>query len=216
MKTTTIPLFVIGLIGIILIYFNKTSNLMAQTNEDKEKITANKLAYFASGCFWCVEHIYESVIGVEKVVSGYSGGTKENANYRAVSSGKTNHAETVAVYYDSTKISYETLLIVFFASHDPSTLNQQGPDKGRHYRSAIFYANETEKKLAENNINRLLKEKKFTKITTEVSPFEAFYKAEDYHQDYKFENPNNSYIQCVSVPRYEAFKKQHPELLKKP
>ena len=92
----------------------------------------NKVAYFASGCFWCVEHIYESVKGVEKVISGYSGGTAKDANYKAVSSGKTNHAETVAVYYDSTKIDYQTLLVVFFASHDPSTLNQQGPDKGRH------------------------------------------------------------------------------------
>lgn len=180
----------------------------------KSKHSHNKVAYFASGCFWCVEHIYESVKGVEKVISGYSGGTAKDANYKAVSSGKTNHAETVAVYYDSTKIDYQTLLVVFFASHDPSTLNQQGPDKGRHYRSAVFYNDLKEKSLVEAYIKKLLVDKTFSSIITEVAKFEAFYEAEDYHQDYKFNNPNNSYIQCVSVPRFEAFKKQYPELLK--
>ena len=106
------------------------------------------------------------------------------------------------------------MLIVFFASHDPSTLNQQGPDKGRHYRSAVFYNDLKEKSLAEAYIKNLLVNKTFSSITTEVTKFDAFYEAEDYHQDYKFNNPNNSYIQCVSVPRFEAFKKQYPELLK--
>ena len=179
-----------------------------------KKEHTQKVAYFAAGCFWCVEHIFESLKGVTEVVSGYSGGTEEDANYEAVCSGKTNHAETVAIYYDSTQIDYATLLVAFFASHDPSTLNRQGPDKGRHYRSAIFYTSTYERDLSNNYIKQLLNEKKFSKITTEVTAFEAFYEAETYHQDFKTNNPNNSYIQCVSVPRFEAFRKQYPELLK--
>jgi peptide-methionine (S)-S-oxide reductase len=180
-----------------------------------EDIETNAVAYFASGCFWCVEAIFESVIGVGDVISGYSGGEKSTANYREVSAGRTDHAEAVAVHYDSTKIDYPTLLKVFFGSHDPTTLNRQGPDWGRQYRSAIFYRNEKEKSLAENYIQALLNEDVFPKITTEVVAFEAFYLAEDYHQNYEAKNPNNSYIQNVSIPRLKKFQKKYPELLKK-
>jgi peptide-methionine (S)-S-oxide reductase len=131
-----------------------------------------------------------------------------------VSSGVTNHAEAVAVYYDPEVISYETLLVVFFDSHDPTTLNRQGPDYGRQYRSAIYYTSEDEKKIATAYINALLNDKKFKQITTEVVPFEAFYEAEDYHQDYKLKNPDNSYVKAVSNPRFESFAKKHPGLLK--
>ena len=179
-----------------------------------EKVETNAVAYFASGCFWCVEAIFESVIGVGDVISGYSGGEKANANYRAVSSGRTDHAEAVAVHYDSTKIDYPTLLKVFFGSHDPTTLNQQGPDRGTQYRSAIFYRNEKEKKLAQEYIEELLNENVFPKITTEVVAFQAFYPAEDYHQNYEKKNPNNSYVRNVSIPRLKKFQKQYPELLK--
>jgi peptide-methionine (S)-S-oxide reductase len=194
----------------------------AQTNDQYIESTkqadknpkANAVAYFASGCFWCVEAIYESVIGVEEVISGYSGGKKENANYKAVSAGITNHAETIAVYYDSTKIDYATLVEVFFASHDPTTLNRQGPDRGRQYRSAIFFTSNEEKKLAEQRIKQLLKDKIFENITTEVVPFEAFYEAESYHQDYEKRNPKDPYVCRVSIPRLNAFRDKHPELLK--
>jgi peptide-methionine (S)-S-oxide reductase len=179
-----------------------------------EKIETNSVAYFASGCFWCVEAVFESVIGVGDVISGYSGGEKANANYRAVSAGITDHAEAVAVHYDSTKINYPTLLKVFFGSHDPTTLNQQGPDRGTQYRSAIFYRNKEEKKLAKSYIEELLSENVFSKITTEVAAFETFYPAEDYHQDYEKKNPNNSYVRNVSIPRLKKFQKQYPELLK--
>lgn len=183
-------------------------------SKDKKDTTKLETAYFASGCFWCVEAVFESVVGVEEAVSGYSGGSAENANYKAVSAGISDHAEAVVVYYDPTLISYETLLIVFFDSHDPTTLNQQGPDRGRQYRSAIFYNNDEEQEAAENYITELLEKGTFSKITTEVVELEAFYPAEDYHQDYKKKNPNDRYVLGVSVPRLNKFKAKHPTLLK--
>ena len=183
-----------------------------QSQKELEELS---VAYFASGCFWCVEAIFEAVQGVEEVVSGYSGGSPDDANYKAVSAGITDHAEAVAVYYNPKVIDYKTLLVVFFDSHDPTTLNRQGPDRGRQYRSAIFYNNPTEKEQAENYIDLLLSKKVYNKITTEVVALEAFYPAEDYHQDYKKKHPNDAYVKNVSNPRFETFKKKHPELLKK-
>ncbi|HLV42564.1 MAG TPA: peptide-methionine (S)-S-oxide reductase MsrA [Brumimicrobium sp.] len=176
--------------------------------------TTNAVAYFASGCFWCVEAVFESVKGVGDVVSGYSGGKASDAKYDLVSAGKTNHAEAVAVYYDSTRITYPTLLKVFFGSHDPTTLNQQGPDRGKQYRSSIFYRNEREKTMAETYIKELLSKKVYSYITTEVVPLVAFYPAEDYHQNYERNHPNNPYVKSVSVPRLKRFKEKYPELLK--
>ena len=178
------------------------------------KVRTNSVAYFASGCFWCVEAVFESVIGVGDVVSGYSGGKSSDAKYELVSAGKTDHTESVAVYYDSTKIDYPTLFKVFFGSHDPTTLNQQGPDRGRQYRSSIFYRNNKEKEMAEKYVQELLNKKVYSKITTEIVPFQAFYPAEDYHQNYERNHPNNSYVKNVSVPRLNKFKEKFPELLK--
>lgn len=183
-------------------------------NISNQKNQTNAVAYFASGCFWCVEAVFESVIGVGDVVSGYSGGKASDAKYELVSAGRTNHAEAVAVYYDSTKTDYPTMLKVFFGSHDPTTLNQQGPDKGKQYRSSIFYRNAKEKQMAEKYVAELLKKGTFSKITTEIVPFEAFYAAEDYHQNYERNNPNNGYVKAVSVPRLNKFKAKFPELLK--
>lgn len=174
----------------------------------------NKEAYFASGCFWCVESIYESLNGVSQVQSGYSGGKTKNPDYYQVLTGKTGHAETVKVIYDSKKISFKKLVEVFFASHDPTTLNRQGPDIGTHYRSIAFYKNDLEKNIIKNEIQKLLYNKTYKRIVTEVTKFEIFYIAEDYHQDYKINNPNNPYIWKVSVPRINDFKKKFPELLK--
>lgn len=173
-----------------------------------------KEAYFASGCFWCVESIYESLVGVYKVESGYSGGYTKNPTYYTVLTGKTGHAEAIKVYYDSEKISFDELVKVFFGSHDPTTLNRQGPDRGTHYRSIAFYSNENEKKIIDEEIKRLLKNKIYPKIVTEVKKFDVFYIAEDYHQDYKEKNPNNGYIWNVSVPRINKFKSKFSELLK--
>ena len=174
----------------------------------------NKEAYFASGCFWCVESIYESLIGVEKVESGYSGGNTKNPTYYTVLTGRTGHAESIKVYYNADQISFKELVKVFFGSHDPTTLNRQGPDRGSHYRSIAFYSDENEKKIIKDEINRLLKNKTFTKIVTEIKKFDKFYVAEDYHQDYKENNPNNAYIWNVSVPRINKFKSKFSELLK--
>jgi peptide-methionine (S)-S-oxide reductase len=187
--------------------------------QPKEKhtkdLTKLQTAYFASGCFWCVEGIYEYTKGVEEVVSGYSGGEEVNPTYELVSSGRTRHAETVKVYYDSSEISYQDLLRVFFSSHNPTTIDSQGPDSGPQYRSVIFYQNETEKKLANEYIQKLLKDKTFPIIVTEVIPLVKFYDAEIYHQDYERLNPNSSYIQGVSIPRLERYKAKEPDLLKK-
>lgn len=202
-----------------------TLHACAQNNPVSTKKTAEKptekelknyqVAYFGSGCFWCVEAIYESVKGVAEVESGYAGGHVKNPTYEQVCSGNTGHAETVKVYYDSSQISYKELLLVFYNSHDPTTLNKQGPDSGSQYRSAIFYQNEQERKLAQATIDALLAEKTFPRITTELAPYTAFYKAEAYHQDFECKNPNNGYVRAVSLPRLEQFQMKMPEVIKK-
>lgn len=189
---------------------------LGQEKKEGPKKDLSKLstAYFASGCFWCVEGIYEITKGVEEVVSGYAGGVEPNPTYEMVSTGRTRYAETVKVYYDSTEVSYETLLKVFFDSHNPTTVDSQGPDTGPQYRSMIFYQNEKEKTLAENYIKKLLKDKVYPRIVTEVVPLTVFHDAEIYHQDYEKNNPDNPYVQGVSVPRIQKFKAKNPELVK--
>ena len=172
-------------------------------------------AYFASGCFWCVEAIYESLQGVEEVVSGYAGGKTTNPTYKQVISGRTGHAETIQVFYDPKIISFKTLLKVFFDSHDPTTLNRQGPDKGTQYRSVAFYKTKKEKEIIEDYIRLLTNQNVFRgKITTEVKKMNQFYKAEEYHQDYERLNPNSTYIQRVSRPRLLKFQINNSALLK--
>jgi len=173
-----------------------------------------KEAYFASGCFWCVESIFESLIGVEEVESGYSGGKTQDPTYYQVLTGKTGHAESVRIVYDETKISFKKLVEVFFASHDPTTINRQGPDIGSHYRSIAFYQNKSEKDIILKEISKLEENDIYSKIVTEVKKFDKFYIAEDYHQDYKVNNPNNPYLLKVSVPRINDFKKKFPTILK--
>jgi peptide-methionine (S)-S-oxide reductase len=170
-------------------------------------------ATFASGCFWCVEGVFESVKGVEEAVSGYAGGKEPNPTYQSVSAHTTAHAETVQVYYDPSIVSYATLLKVYFASQDPTQVNGQGPDHGASYRSIIFYRNADEKMQAEKYIAEI--QKNFKKpIAAEVVPFEKFWLGEDYHQDYIVHNPNVPYVKMESIPRIKRFQKQHPELLK--
>jgi len=173
-----------------------------------------KKAYFASGCFWCVESIYENLKGVKEVNSGYSGGKTTDPTYRQVMSGKTGHAEAIEVIYNPSEITFKTLVNVFFGSHDPTTLNKQGPDRGTQYRSIAFYENSIEKEIIENSITELLFNKTYYNITTEVLKFKAFYLAEEYHQDYKKKNPYNPYILNVSAPRINKFKIDYSELLK--
>ncbi len=191
-------------------------------SDSKEKTTIYKtqnqelkIAYFASGCFWCVEAIFESVDGVEEAISGYAGGFTKNPTYQSIGTGKTGHAEAVAVYYNPKKVSFETLVKVFFGSHDPTTKNGQHPDYGTQYRSIAFYSNTSEKVIIKKVIKELNDSYYKGKIITEVTGLVKFYQAEEYHQNYEKLNPNNPYIQNVSVPRLNRFKKKFPELLKK-
>ena len=186
--------------------------------KDPEKELQNaysETAYFASGCFWCVEAIFESVAGVGDVVSGYAGGTEKDPTYNQVAGGRTTHAEAVMVPYNPAVVSYETLVKVFFGSHDPTTLNRQGPDRGTQYRSIAFYKTTSEKAAIEAHIAALNKKNTFkSPIITQVSPFTTFYKAEEYHQDFEARNPNNPYVRAVSIPRLLKFKAAFPALLK--
>lgn len=192
--------------------------LQAKAQTKEVPLTAPKgkaIAVFAEGCFWCSEHIFEAVYGVDEVISGYSGGKVNNPTYEQVGSETTGHAEAILVYYNPLKVSYEELVKVFFASHDPTTPNQQGSDRGSSYRSVAFYQNLTEKAVIEKAITAVNQSKRFkNKVVTEVLPLQKFYKAENYHQDYIRHNPENPYVQRVSLPRFELFKKNYTGKLK--
>ncbi|MBM3455364.1 MAG: peptide-methionine (S)-S-oxide reductase MsrA [Bacteroidetes bacterium] len=177
--------------------------------------SSKETAYFASGCFWCVEAIFESVKGVYYAESGYAGGSTKNPTYEQICSGMSGHAETVKVVYNPKKISYETLLRVFFNSHDPSTKNKQGPDEGPQYRSAIFYTNEIDRIKAQKYMSILKQENAERLITTTLEPLKTFYKAEEYHQDFERRNPTHPYILAVSKPRLQKFKKSSLKYLQK-
>jgi peptide-methionine (S)-S-oxide reductase len=174
-------------------------------------------AILAGGCFWCTEAVFEIMEGVTDVVSGYSGDTKESAKYDIVSTGRTKHAEAILITYDPSKTTYGQLLKIFFAvAHDPTTLNRQGNDVGPQYRSAIFYANEEQKRIAEAYIRQLTEAKAFRNpIVTELAPLDKFYAAEGYHQNYAVNNRNNQYIVYVSDPKVEKLKKQFPGCVRK-
>lgn len=184
---------------------------------DASKQKGKQKAVLAGGCFWCTEAVFEAVAGVEKVVSGYSGGDLASATYEMVGSGRTKHAEAIEITYDPARISYGQLLKIFFAvAHDPTQLNRQGPDYGPQYRSAIFYANEEEKRVATAYIAQLESAKAFNgKIVTELAALKAFYPAEEYHQDFVKRNPNHPYVVVNSTPKVTKLKKEFPSLLKK-
>ncbi|MGB7841392.1 MAG: peptide-methionine (S)-S-oxide reductase MsrA [Salinimicrobium sp.] len=172
-----------------------------------------KKAYFAAGCFWCVEAIFESVEGVKEAVSGYSGGHTKNPTYEQNNSGTTGHAEAVEVIYDPEVIDFSTLVDVYFGSMDPTQKNGQGPDNGSQYRSIAFYQNQKQKQLIEQKIDELGKQLK-KPVAVEVLPFQKFWKAEDYHQNYESTHPDDPYIRNVSIPRINRFKNKFPDLLK--
>ena len=171
-------------------------------------------AVFAGGCFWGTQSVFERVKGVLKTTAGYAGGSAKTATYDQVSTETTGHAESVEVVYDPSKITYGQLLRIFFSvAHDPTQLNRQGPDVGASYRSAIFYVDDEQKHIATAYIEQLDAAKVFPKpIVTQVTPLKGFYRAEDYHQDYAFHNPNNPYIQVCDLPKIKALKQEFPEL----
>lgn len=172
-------------------------------------------AVFAGGCFWCIEAVFERVEGVREAISGYTAGQTKNPTYYEVGTGSTGHTEAVEVYYDPAVISYEKLVEIFFASHDPTQLNRQGPDVGTQYRSGAYYKTEKEHQLIDKHVAYLEKSGKYSKpIVTEIAALDIFYPAEDYHQDYYEHHPENSYVQNVSRPKVEKFMKQFPDVLK--
>ncbi|GAL81474.1 peptide methionine sulfoxide reductase MsrA [Algibacter lectus] len=195
---------------------NKKEQLDVQTADPIEvPIKSGKArAYFASGCFWCVEAIYESVKGVDESISGYSGGHTTKPTYAASNTGKTGHAEAVEIIYDPEVVSFKTLVDVYFASQNVTQVNGQGNDRGSQYRSILFYQNEAQKEIILKK-KAALAEKLNVKIAAEVYPFQKFWVAEDYHQNYERLHPDHPYIQNVSVPRLNRFKAKFPrELLK--
>lgn len=184
--------------------------------QSKSKPEDMEIATLGGGCFWCTEAIYKELKGVASVTSGYSGGDVVNPSYREVCTGRTGHAEVIEIEFDQSVISFSELLEVFFATHDPTTLNRQGGDVGTQYRSVVFYHNQEQKETAESVIDRLNQEDVFGKaIVTEVSAWKNFFAAEDYHQDYLENNPSQSYCQLVIVPKMEKFRKIFSERLKK-
>jgi peptide-methionine (S)-S-oxide reductase len=191
----------------IALSFANSSNSQELNNSKLKK------AYFASGCFWCVEAIYESVLGVENVTNGYSGGHTQNPTYESSNTGRTGHAEAVEVIYNPKEVSFKTLVNIYFSSQNPTQFNGQGPDRGSQYRSIIFYQNESEKMIIINKKNSLAKQLN-SEIAAEIVPFEKFWIAEKYHQNYEQLHPNNRYIQNISIPRLNKFKKKFPEVLK--
>jgi peptide-methionine (S)-S-oxide reductase len=174
-------------------------------------------AVLSGGCFWCAEAVFEQLAGVTDVTSGYTGGTADQAHYEMVGSGKTNHAESIRITFDPSKITYGTILKVFFSvAHDPTTKDRQGPDWGHQYRSAIWFKDAEQERIARAYVQQLTSAKVFSApIVTEVSPLKAFYPAEDYHQDYVKNHPSNPYVIANSIPKLEKLKKAYPELLKK-
>ncbi len=210
-----------------LIFFLTSCNGNGQSTNSQNSVTSkqevkpiqvpavegHERAYFASGCFWCVEAIYESVKGVKESISGYSGGHTSNPTYEASNTGRTGHAEAVEIYYDPNTVSFSTLVDVYFGSQNPTQVNGQGPDHGSQYRSIIFYQNEEQKKIIEEK-KKALSKKLNRKIAAEILPFQKFWIGEGYHQDFEKRNPNHRYILNVSIPRLKRFQSKFPDLIK--
>jgi peptide-methionine (S)-S-oxide reductase len=216
-------LVVVAAVGVLMLRVTKASGGMAMANgpipaaatDDALAKTAGKAkAVFAGGCFWGTQGVFERLRGVVDTTVGYSGGSAATATYDQVTTETTGHAESVEVVYDPSRITYGTLLRIFFSvAHDPTQLNRQGPDVGTSYRSAIFYTSDEQKRVAAAYIAQLDAEKIFpAKIVTEVTPLKGFYRAEDYHQDFALKNPNHPYIQVCDLPKIAALKEQFPEL----
>ena len=175
----------------------------------------SKVAVFGGGCFWCTEAVFDELRGVKSVVSGYAGGSTKNPTYEEVCGGRTGHAEVIKIEFDPGEITFKDLLTVFFATHDPTTLNRQGNDVGTQYRSAVFYANEEQKREAEAFIKELNDSKAFGKpVVTTLEPLGEFYEAEDYHQKYYVNNPYQPYCQYLIPPKLNKLHKQFGALLK--
>jgi len=200
----------------LILIVNYSCNSNTAKNNKYMTTTNYELATFGGGCFWCTETMFDRLKGVIEATSGYSGGEKENPTYNEVCTGATGHAEVIQVKYNPELITYAELLEVFFKTHDPTTLNRQGVDKGTQYRSIILYHNENQKQVAKDIIEELNNAKIWkSPIVTEIVPFEVFYSAEAYHQEYFINNPKNMYCQISVTPKVEKFEKLFKDKLKK-
>jgi peptide-methionine (S)-S-oxide reductase len=218
LKKILTVIYALVLFAVLLIGCKETKSEIKQESKTimNEQNSKFEIATFGSGCFWCTEAIFERVNGVSSVVSGYSGGTVNNPTYKEVCDGTTGHAECSQITFDPSVISYDELLEIFWKTHDPTTLNRQGNDVGTQYRSVIFYHNDEQKQKAEYYKNKLTEEKIWDKpIVTEITKFEKFYPAEDYHQEYYENNPNQGYCAYVITPKVEKFEKIFKDKLKK-
>ena len=207
--------YVLYILGFFTILPLGVKSSLIQINSNKMKGENTKTAVFAGGCFWCTEAMFSELKGVKRVISGYSGGNVANPTYEQVCTGRTGHAECTQITYDPTLVTFAELLEVFWMTHDPTTLNRQGADSGTQYRSAIFYLDEEQKQEALAYKAKLEKEKIWSNpIVTEIVKFEKFYPAEDYHQEYYANNPNQGYCRIVITPKVDKFKKIFADKLK--
>ena len=220
MKSSIVYLLLNFILAVSCTEASKTEAVVQSDQQSVESVILElqnkglEKAYFASGCFWCVEAIYESGKGVKESISGYSGGHTKNPTYETSNTGKTGHAEAVEIYYDPKVVSFSTLVDVYFGSQDVTQVNGQGPDRGSQYRSIIFYQNETQKEIIDKKVAELNAKLAPEKVAAEVMQFEKFWVGEDYHQNYERLYPNQGYIKGVSIPRLNRFKAKFPELLK--
>jgi peptide-methionine (S)-S-oxide reductase len=219
MPSRKIVFLLIALVAVLVVAFRAKAAskgpIPAPTADDPLSTTStSQTAVFAGGCFWGTQSVFERVKGVVGTTVGYAGGTPATATYNQVTTETTGHAESVRVVYDPAKITYGTLLRIFFSvAHDPTQVGGQGPDQGPSYRSVIFYLNDDQKRIADAYIQQLTQEHAFrSRITTEVTPLKGFFRAEDYHQDYAYHNPDNPYIMVCDRPKIGALKKEFPDL----
>ncbi len=194
----------------------KSKKMQVTTQKpDIKQLSKFAQATFAAGCFWHEEAMFESIKGVKEAISGYAGGNTQNPTYESIENGNTGHAETVNVYYDSSVVTFPTLLKLYFAGQDPTQVNGQGPDRGSQYRSIAFYRNNNEKVMIENYIKMLNSSHKYrSPVAAQVLPFTKFWEAEGYHQDYIQHNPDGGYVQNVSIPEIRRLQKEYPQFIK--
>ena len=216
MKTVSLYIALVLVIVVLCTSCAQQSKQSSPKQEQRNMTSSLDTATLASGCFWCVEAIFQNLKGVQSVASGYSGGTVKNPSYEEVCSGTTGHAEACQIVYDPKQITFDELLEVFWKMHDPTTLNQQGADVGTQYRSAVFYHNEEQKKLAEHYKKELNASGVYSSpVVTEITPYTNFYKAEDYHQNYYNQHGDQPYCRLVIQPKVEKFNKVFKDKLKK-
>jgi peptide-methionine (S)-S-oxide reductase len=206
----------VGIVGLIASFTVGAASLPAPTVDENRSPNKSETVVLAGGCFWGVQAVFSALKGVSSAISGYAGGSKANAHYEIVSTGTTGHAESVQVTFDPSQISFGQILKIYFSvAHDPTELNRQGPDEGTQYRSEIFYTSDEQKRIAETYIQQLDAAKAFRRpIVTKVAPLQAFYAAEDYHQNYVARNPHQPYVAYNDLPKLTNLRAEFPEMCK--